>query len=221
MSSINLIPAPRRLAAARRRRLRGWVVVCLAFGALLLLACEVCHVVWGGERRALDAGIDATADQIKQSSHAIQTLCRELADVQWKLDSCRAVGKQPNWGIPLALLAEKLSEDVVLERCELDAAKEPAGETAAEEPGEAQDGSLCGRFVFRVSGFGRSQTAVSQFVLRLEKSKLFDRVKLIKTNRQEFLSGKAVVFQLECLLEGRDRSRDEMAKDYSMATVSR
>jgi len=180
--------------------------LCLVFGAVLLLACEACHVVWGGERRVLDAGIDATADQIKQSSHVIQTLCRELADVQWNLDSCRAVGKQPNWGIPLALLAEKLSEDVVLERCELDAIKEPAGETAAEESdgaGEAQDGTLSGRFVFRVSGFGRSQTAVSQFVLRLEKLKLFNRVKLIKTNRREFLSGKAIEFRLECLLEGR------------------
>lgn len=195
MNDINLIPAPRRLAAAKRRHLVRWGVICLAFGVFLLIACQACHMIWGGEHETLDEGINATTEQIKGSSKAIQHLSRKLADAQWKLESFRAVGKQPDWSIPLAMVAGKLGEQVVLEQCEL--------EPREDADGQGGDDAGSGRYVFRVSGLGKSQTAVSQFVLRLEMCDLFNRVRLIKTNRQPFLSGKAVQFQLECLLEGK------------------
>ena len=50
------------------------------------------------------------------------------------------------------------------------------------------------------TGCGQSQTAVSNFVLRLERTELFDQVKLIGTSRRPFLSGSAVEFQVECFL---------------------
>lgn len=153
-------------------------------------------MIWGGEHETLDEGIDATTEQIKESSRAIQGLCRDLADAQWKLDSRRAVGKQPDWSIPLALLAGKLGEEVVLERCQLEPRKNAEG--------RFEDSAGSARFVLSVSGLGKSQSAVSRFVLRLEKSNLFDRVRLIKTERQPFLGGKAVGFRSECLLEGKE-----------------
>ncbi len=152
-------------------------------------------MIWGGEHKTLDEGINATTERIKGSSNAIQRLSRELANAQWKLESCRAVGKQPDWSIPLAMVAGKLGEEVVLERCQL--------EPREDADGQGDDDAGSGRYVFRISGLGKSQTAVSQFVLRLEKSELFNHVRLIKTNRQPFLNGKAVQFQLECLLEGK------------------
>lgn len=195
MNGINLIPAPRRLAAAKRRHLGRWIVICLVFGVMLAAACTACHMVWGGEHETLDEGINATTEQIKRSSKAIQRLSRELADAQWKLESCLAVGRQPDWSIPLAMVAGKLGEEVVLEQCKLEPRKDADG--------QGGDDGGSGRYVFRVNGLGKSQTAVSRFVLRLEKSDLFNRVRLIKTNRQPFLNGKAVQFQLECLLEGK------------------
>ena len=167
----------------------------MGFGVLLVAACIVCHMVWGGEQEALDEGINAATEQIRGSSQAIQRLCREIEDARWKLGSSRAVGKQPDWSVPLALMAGKLGEEVVLERCELGPRKDAEG--------QEEDSADTGRYVFRVNGLGKSQTAVSRFVLRLEQIDLFDRVRLIKTNRQPFLSDKAVEFQLECLLEGK------------------
>ncbi len=167
----------------------------MGFSVLLVAACMVCHMVWGGEQEALDEGINATTEQIKGSSLAIQRLCRELEYARWNLDSCRAVGKQPDWSVPLAIVAGNLGEEVVLERCELGPRKDVEG--------KEEDSADTGRYVFRFKGLGKSQTAVSRFVLRLEQIDLFDRVRLIKTNRQPFLSGKAVEFQLECLFEGK------------------
>jgi hypothetical protein len=195
VNGINLIPAPRRLAAAKRRHLRRWIIGCLGFAVILVALCTASHMIWCGEFETLDEGINATTEQIKGSSKAIQRLSRQLADAQWKLESCLAVGKQPDWSIPLAMVAGKLGEEVVLEQCELKPRKNADG--------QGGDDAGSGRYVFRVTGLGKTQTAVSQFVLRLEKSDLFNRVRLIKTNRQPFLSGKAVQFQLECLLEGK------------------
>ena len=45
--------------------------------------------------------------------------------------------------------------------------------------------------------------AMRYFAKSFGRQDLFDRVRLIKTNRQPFLSDKAVEFQLECLLEGK------------------
>jgi hypothetical protein len=43
---------------------------------------------------------------------------------------------------------------------------------------------------------------VSQFVLRLEQTGLFESVELVKTNREPFLATDAVAFKLDCQLKG-------------------
>jgi hypothetical protein len=57
-------------------------------------------------------------------------------------------------------------------------------------------------FVLNIAGLARSQLAVSQFILRLEQTGLFDRVSLIDTARETFLGGPATGFKLECSLTG-------------------
>ncbi len=55
--------------------------------------------------------------------------------------------------------------------------------------------------VLSISGLGRSQPAVSQFVLRLEAMHLFARVTLLDTNRETFLGGEALGFRIDCSLD--------------------
>jgi len=166
----------------------------------------ICHRIWSGGQSALAHEISKTGLQVMKSNRAIMALAPELADAQRKLESSRAIGKQPDWSVLLALLAESLGQEVVLDRCELAAAGAPIGggplrtPSGGDKPARPEGD---GRFVFRLSGFGRSQMAVSQFALRLERIGLFDQVRLIKTDRRPFLSGKAVAFRLECLLEGK------------------
>jgi hypothetical protein len=56
-----------------------------------------------------------------------------------------------------------------------------------------------------ITGYGRSQAAVSHFVLRLEEAQLFDQVTLIKTSREPFAASDAYAFQIECSLSGGAR----------------
>ena len=205
MNVINLIPVPRRRAAACRARLRRWLAGCVSFGAALLLVCMACHAVWGREGRALAGEIEGAELRIRKSNQTILSVCRELASCQWRLASCRAVGKQPDWSVLLAMLSTRLGDDIVLERCRLRGLKASDGGARAPSPDAPADDEADARkqFIFEISGFGRSQLAVSRFILSLERMRLFDRVRLIKTNRQPFLQGKAVGFKLECLLDGK------------------
>jgi hypothetical protein len=63
-----------------------------------------------------------------------------------------------------------------------------------------------GRAGLRLSGLGRSQAAVAQFVLQLETTDLFEHVSLLQTTRQQYLGGEAVAFELDCPLRGRTSS---------------
>jgi len=179
---------------------------------MLVLICITCHRTWGVGPNPLGQEIDYTGDRIRESGRTIVTLQKELATARWKLDSARGVGRQPDWSVLLALLAEGLGHDVVLKSCELNQVLIPLRGTAGRPqmpPPAGLNGSEKGpqelMFVLTVTGFGRSQTAVSQFVLRLERSGLFDNVRLVNANRQPFLNGKAIAFQLECSLGGNRR----------------
>ncbi len=203
MEKINLIPAPRGQARICRRRLRQWLTGTVACCATLLVICSICHVVWGGERNVLAGQISSTEAEIGKSGREIQALRIDCAETRWKLSSHRAIGKQPDWSILLGLLAENIGQDIVLERCRLRWVKGLAdsSKTGVLRDSKGPKDSSDGVFVFKISGYGRSQPSVPQFVLRLEKTTLFDQVRLIKTNRQAFLDGKAVAFELECRLE--------------------
>jgi len=205
VNAINLIPAPRRRAAACRARLHRWVAGCVSFGAALLLVCMACHAVWGRERRALADEIEGARLRIRKSNQTILSVCRTLASCEWRLASCRAVGKQPDWSVLPAMLSASLGDDIVLERCGMRVLK--ASDSGARAPSRDappdDEADAPKQFIFEITGFGRSQLAVSRFILSLEKIRLFDRVRLIKTGRQPFLRGKAVGFKLECLLGGK------------------
>jgi len=196
---VNLIPSPKRLAAQRRRRTRSWVAACAVYAAMLAAVYVSCRFRWGGNdlQGGEMARISADIDRYKGQRVAVKGAIMAL---RAKIDANNAVGQQPDWSILLALLARNLGSDVVLKHCELD----------LDRPGRAPDAdqgddSPRRNFVLEVNGLGRTQTAVSAFVLRLEKAGLFDQVKLIRTSREDFMSGKAVSFQLACTLRAERR----------------
>jgi hypothetical protein len=100
-----------------------------------------------------------------------------------------AVGRRADWSVLLALLAETTRDEVVLRRCRLS-----AGAGRAPRVGPP-------RGTLEVDGFGSTQSAVSDFVLRLEHTQLFRYVKLIETRREPLGTGFAVAFRIECVFE--------------------
>src|SRR5205823_4400966 len=134
------------------------------------------------------------------ASKSLAVLRGQLNEARSVLRAGRAVLDLPDWSLLLALVGSLRGTDVVLDRCELD---RPAGRaslvTAAAAVAPPTDSS--GPSLLRLQGHGRSQAAVSQFALRLERTDLFDNVAWLKTAREPFLGGDAVAFRLECQLK--------------------
>ena len=97
-------------------------------------------------------------------------------------------------------LAKNLDDDLVLKRCKLHPEAVEKPKSKGKKRTKREPAPKPKRFILDISGFGRSQKAISQFVLRLEGSKLFEKVTAVKTNREPFMAGKAMAFQIRCLL---------------------
>lgn len=208
MRCVNLIPAQRRQTKARRRHLTRWSIGLVVYGGAVLAAHFVCGSYFGMGNRALAAEIQRSTARLRAAHRMTLTARGELVRAAGELKSARAVGGQPDWGVLLALLAKNVGDDVVLEFCRL----RPVGRkwnslrgSRLRDPGTAGQPPLAldSPLLLELSGLGLSQTAVSGFILRLERTGLFDQVRLVKSSRRAFLHKKAIAFRLECLLAGR------------------
>jgi hypothetical protein len=98
-------------------------------------------------------------------------------------------------------LAQDAARQIVLSSCALEPLREgvaPPSATAAQSAAATQP-----KYTLVLTGMGRSQAAISQYVLRLEQTGLFDRVTLIESKRGPFAGGEAVSFRIGCGLGSR------------------
>jgi hypothetical protein len=123
------------------------------------------------------------------------------------------VAHQPDWSVLLGLLAQSLGEEIVLTSCKLESqpptpdapapmprpgAAAPAPESTAAAAALREPGAR--RYTLQISGIGRTQSSVSQFVLRLERLGLFERVTILKTARELFGEHDSIGFRLEATM---------------------
>ena len=193
MSGVNLIPLGRREAKARKAHLLKLVTGLAIYVGALLAGYFVClryvaldSMLLGSESKMVAAGLNITSCQV-------QVLAEELDQAQRKLQMAQSVGQQPDWGSVLKVVAQNLGDQIVLDGCRL-RKPPPVGESPANT--DSSDGS----FLLELSGCAKAQADVSAYLLRLEQTGLFGKVKLVKTARELFLGQQAVVFQLECTL---------------------
>ncbi len=213
---VNLIPGHRREALRRRRRGRWWAVICLAYAVTLGGAWATLRVAGGGADRAIAADLAETRNRVEDLELAIERLGPQLAEARASLAASRTIGGQPNWSVLLNLLAVLLGDDAVLSACELKPIEEPrpprrvveaASDQTAEPPLQPSETRAPERYTLRLEGVGRTQAAVADFVLRIERTELFDRVKLVETKKVPFGAEQAVAFEIECRLGQREESR--------------
>ena len=197
MISVNLIPTHRRNARRRRVRVRRWAAVCVAYALVLFVSYGVCRAVW-------DAGhdlvreLDEVTEQIDQSNQAIAALGPEMAQARLTLDASQGIVDQPDWSVLLALMAKTLGDEIVLKSCRLQRRTDARAEARRPDGAPAQPaGEMPEAFTVALSGYGQSPQAVSRFVLRLERTGLFEQVKVRATNREPFLATDAIAFQIE------------------------
>lgn len=214
---VNLIPQARREAKRQRRRLRRWGVVLTTYGLALALVSSMLHMFGQMDNRALASQLEGLAAGIEKSQGDQKTIRTELKRAKTIWQSNHAVGDQPDWSVLLALLARHVGDDVVLRSCTL--APSTGAEAVASNtqsgrksttlntpaPSRASTSQDPDQFRLELTGLGRSQNAITQFVLHLEQIKLFDKVRLVETRREPFLSSDAVAFRIECSLEESTR----------------
>ena len=114
-----------------------------------------------------------------------------------RLASGHAVGEQPDWSLLLAMLSSALGDETVLRSIRLQAPPEAAPGGG----GGADAARSLPPITLDLTGLGRTQQVVSEFVLRLEQMPLFKQIRLVDTRREPFLNLHAVVFRIECVLD--------------------
>jgi hypothetical protein len=191
MASLNLIPKWRRERRKLLARRRAWTIAACAYAAILAIGYLGWRIAWRAETHDLAARLTLARRDIDEMTRGNARLRATIGATRRRLAVNEALLAQPDYSLALALVARLRGDEVVLNRCTLDAPSKGS---------ESLPGDPSGPPHFNLHGFGRSQAAVSQFALRLERSGLFQNVSILKSNREAFLTGEAVAFRIECLV---------------------
>jgi len=192
MRSRNLIPPGRLIQRQSRRVLRGWVLIVALYAGVLLAGYGVLRQQLTAGLRDWSGELQAAWQEVAQGQKTLDGQQRRLTAVLIEQAANRSVGHQPDWSILLSALAGELGDEVIFRGCRIECASlaGPAGAASQQA-------------TVKLNGLGKTQEAVSKFVLRLEESGLFDQVKLVRTNREAMGDATAIAFQLDCGLAAR------------------
>jgi len=189
MRNVNLIPAPHRAARRRRQKVRWCAAGCSAYALLAVGTGAAVLSNWGGNDPLLGQQLTQLEKEIQGREHELSQGRSALAASESELTAANQMADQPDWSVLLSLLASKAQDQIILRTLQLKSASQPAG---GSDPAD--------RLIVTAGGVSRSPLAAQQYVLRLEKTGLFDRVTLVETHRESFLTSDAASFQIECVL---------------------
>lgn len=193
--SVNLIPAPRRLARARRARVTTWAVVCVVYAAGLLTAFVVMASRGAAERRDWESEVSRVNQETTVLTDRLTLVRSDLAREESARRAAAAVEGQPDWSKLFALLARCAGGEIWIENVSLKpAASTPTGSL---KPATRETPALR----LAITGLGESHEAVSAFVLGLEGTGLFLRVTQQEMIRQQWNAREVIKFRIECTLE--------------------
>jgi Tfp pilus assembly protein PilN len=203
MIQVNLIPNDRLRATRRHECRRMWTMIGVAYLSLLLPIGGAVHVLSSGSTREMDAELAQLTSEISEAEESSAILRAELDDTSRLLHANRLVGVRADWGALLALLPKTMGDEIVLRELRLRTAEGHSPRTGRRSGTRSiHDGEALGdrQITLRMGGIGRSQNAVTQFVLRLEGLQLFRQVKLADTRREPLFEDDSVAFRIECVL---------------------
>lgn len=187
MGGVNLIPASRKVARARRDRCHAWYAGTGLYACALMAIWIGAHLWWPDQHRVLADELAKVQQQTEASAAALKAIRPQVREAMTTLGATRSVGNRPDWSLLLIMLSDLLGPDSVLSTCTLTVA-DTSGTTAS------------ARHVLTLAGLARSHGAVLTYVRALEEAGLFHSVTLIDTRQEPFASGHAIAFRIECIL---------------------
>ena len=203
MGDVNLIPPERLAQRQRRARYRLLAGFCIVYVTGLVVAVASAYAFWTDRDGQLEYDLATAAKRLEQNNQLIVQMRKELAQATTALQASRVIASQPDWSKLLTVVSQNLGDEVVLTTCRL-LALDPNHKNLIEGLGQqAVSGSLTwllaeSQHQLTLGGFGRTQTAISEFILRLEQAGLFKSVRRVHSSRQEFLGADAIAFSIEC-----------------------
>lgn len=189
MNTRNLIPTNRLALKTRAKAIQRWSIVNTAYLALLGVTAGALFAFTGQHDTAADAS--RVKAELSQSNRTLASLRQQSVLLKARLQSAREISQTPDWSILLAALSNSLGDDVVLNRIDRTDDSKSTAPTAGVPK------------ALRLSGIGRSQESVTQFVLKLEGLNCFARVRLLQTSPQVLRGYDSIGFELECSLTGK------------------
>ena len=203
MDDVNLIPADRLAKKLRRERLRVWTIICGTYVISLAMLVGSARFFWGNAAVPVTEELNSTTERIERYNSTILDLQQRLTKATAELEAGKVISCQPDWSKLLILISDELGDEIVLRNFQLatlnkdhrDVTNNIQQLLSSSSPGVFLAER---RYRLELNGFGRTQTAVSQFVLRLERMQIFDSVRLVNSYRQAFLNEEAVAFGIEC-----------------------
>ncbi len=221
MIAVNLIPAPRRLAAARRKRITHWCMAGAAYGVTLLAIAAAAWVAGRGGGGELESRLQEVSLQAAQAETQTKKVMADLVSAQERLAAIKRVTGHPDWSVLLSLVSSAREGRVVFDACELEAVTPKAAPSAAgatappagpapTTPSVATPAAVKGPpgYMLRLSGIARQQREIPQFVLRLEAMRLFEKVSLLESQSRVLDGTEVYGFRIECTLrEGGGTTR--------------
>jgi hypothetical protein len=181
----------RRQARRVREHGRRCMVFCGVYVVAALGLALGFRAIWGGQNPTIDHQLAKSASEVERAGAEFHELDQKVARYRADRAAIDTLRAQPDWSLLLALVSRQTGGDVALRSCSV--RPQQAGTKATKGAAPELELSL--------SGIGKSDIAVSQFVLRLEQTKLFSRVKLIDSSRQLFQTQQVFSFRIDCPLE--------------------
>ena len=181
MLTANLIPTSRLAAQRRARRIRAWLAVSGVYGLAAVAGCLGLRAALQNDDAQARTVIVSASQQLEASQGVIARLKAELADVRRRAEAARQITNRPDWSVLLALLSRDRGDELALTNCHLEALDE-------------------GGYSLSIGGLSRTPEHITEFTLALERSGVFDRVRLVETVRRATPRGEAVACSLVCRL---------------------
>lgn len=199
---VNLVPASRRKAMHLRARLRRWVLIVPCYAALVVAGSLAYVTVMANDREDLGATLDKTGRHVEELTRTLTSLRPQLVEVRTRLAVARIVGQQPDWSELMSLIGRAMDDEMVLSGASVEANANGDDANNGARQGQVNGSTrLSGTgLVLTLRGFAPSQPSVAQFILRLERLGLFDRVTLLHSARQQIEAGEVTAFRAECVI---------------------
>ena len=202
MIRVNLIPAYRLDARKRAACIRRWMAGCVVYCLFLLATYVTAWVLWPIDEDGLERELVKFTDRIDATKRTIVANKPILAQTHRTLKANLNMQSRPQWSTLLGILANKMGDEVLLRSCEL--APEGRARRSSEENSFSPSTTGTPLYVLSLAGLAATQSEVSRYVLELEKTSLFEEVRLMGTRTEPFGAKEVYAFDLECALGSKE-----------------